>query len=57
MKCSIRQLAIEWLCELTWSNIDDPEPFFNDLTDQQIINAIKQYYGGGYRQFIEDNDL
>lgn len=48
-----RKFAIEWLCELTWSNIDDPAETFSELTDKQLERAIEQYFDGGLKSFVE----
>lgn len=46
-------IAISWLCEFTWSNIDNEE--IEDLTEKELISAINKYYDGGMSSFLRDN--
>lgn len=53
MKLNSDQLkqAREWLKECTWDNVDADD--FDEMSDLQIQNGIRDYFAGGIRAFIE----
>jgi hypothetical protein len=46
------ELAREWLKELSWRNMEEED--FDDLTAQEIRNAVNRYYDGGEVRFVID---
>lgn len=45
------QAGKEWLKECVWAESDD-NSFIDELSDDQIIKAIKRHFGGGVEAFL-----
>lgn len=47
----------DWLKDLSFRDIEDIETFVDELSDNEVIDAVKRHYDGGLKQFIEDSLL
>lgn len=52
----ILQAAIDWACDIEWSNMDS-----DDIADEmstwswpRLIKFLDKYYSGGYDSFVEN---